>query len=49
MSKGDKWRKTDYKNFYNNFDNIKFKKKKNTPTEPTVKVTKGKTTYKYSL
>jgi len=49
MSKGDKWRKTDFKNFYDNFDNIKFKKKKETSTETDSKNKKGKVTYKYSL
>jgi hypothetical protein len=49
MSKGDKWRKTDFKNFYDNFDGIKFKKKKETSSEVEVKKAKGKTTYKYGL
>jgi hypothetical protein len=52
MSKGDKWRKTDFKNFFNNFNDIKFKKKKpsnnSEVTPPTVSNKKGKTTYKYS-
>lgn len=26
--KGDKWRKTDFKKFFNNFDQIKFNRKK---------------------
>jgi hypothetical protein len=26
--KGDKWRKTDFKKFYNNFDKINFNRKK---------------------
>lgn len=26
--KGDKWRKTDFKKFFNNFDQIKFNHKK---------------------
>jgi hypothetical protein len=48
MSKGDKWRKTDFKNFYDNFDNIKFKKKKDeTAPDSVVKKKKGKTIYKY--
>ena len=25
--KGDKWRETDFKKYFNNFDGIKFKKK----------------------
>lgn len=32
--KGDKWRKTDFKKFFNNFDQIKFShKKKKTKNE----------------
>lgn len=32
--KGDKWRKTDFKKFFNNFDQIKFNaKKKNKKNE----------------
>lgn len=26
--KGDKWRKTDFKKFFNNFDQIRFNRKK---------------------
>lgn len=48
MGKGDKWRKTDYKNFFENFDNIKFKKNKKSNDVKEVK-TKNKTTYKYGL
>jgi hypothetical protein len=48
MSKGDKWRKTDYKNFYNNFDNISFKKKKTEITDKEVIKKKNKTTIKYN-
>lgn len=44
MGKGDKWRKTDYKNYFSNFDNIKFKKKKDSQKEEKKK---NKTTYKY--
>lgn len=47
MSKGDKWRKTDYKNFFSNFDNIKFKRKNKKTEETVVEVKKNKTTYKY--
>lgn len=52
MSKGDKWRKTDFKNFFDNFNEIKFKRKKTSKTGddvvPTAITKKGKTTYKYS-
>jgi hypothetical protein len=45
MSKGDKWRKTDYKNYFSNFENIKFKKKTTANKEQKKK---NKTTYKYN-
>lgn len=49
MGKGHKWRKTDFKNFFNNFDEIKFpKKKKGDDNKVEVVVKKGKTTYKYN-
>jgi hypothetical protein len=50
MGKGSAWRKTDYKNFFNNFDSIKFKKKKDSVEEnkEVVKKKKNKTTYKYN-
>ena len=47
MSKGHKWRKTNYKDFFSNFDNIKFKKKGKDTDEVKVVVKKNKTTYKY--
>lgn len=47
MSKGDKWRKTNYKDFFSNFDNIKFKKKSKDTDEVKTVVKKNKTTYKY--
>lgn len=49
MSKGDRWRKTDYKNFFENFANIKFKKKNKKDGEVVPKVVrvKGKIIYKY--
>ena len=31
--KGDKWRKTDFKKFFNNFDQIKFKPKQEKKNE----------------
>lgn len=46
MGKGSKWRKTDYRSFFDNFDNIKFKKKKSDDSKNTI-VKKNKTTYKY--
>jgi len=45
MSKGDKWRKTDYKKFFDNFNQIKFKKPKDSSKSEIKK--QGKTTYKY--
>jgi hypothetical protein len=47
MGKGDKWRKTDFKNFFENFANIKFKKKNNSSEKKEGIRVKGKTTYKY--
>lgn len=44
MSKGSNWRKTDYKKYFDNFDNIKKSKKSNAKEE--IK-SKSKTTYKY--
>ena len=44
MGKGSKWRKTDFKKFFNNFDSIKPANKKLHKEE--VKKA-GKTTYKY--
>ena len=44
MSKGCKWRKTDYKKFFDNFDNIK--KSKKSAAKEEIK-SKSKTTYKY--
>jgi hypothetical protein len=48
MGKGHQWRKTDFKNFFNNFDSIKFKKKKDTESKTEAVVKKNKTTYKYN-
>lgn len=42
--KGDKWRKTDYKNYYKNWENIK--PKKEVRAKEIIK-SKNKTTYKY--
>ena len=47
MGKGSKWRKTDYQKFFDNFDNIKFSKKRKDESQKTVKVKKNKTTIKY--
>lgn len=44
MGKGSKWRKTDFKKFFLNFDNIK--KTKTSPVKEEIKK-KSKTTYKY--
>jgi len=47
MGKGDKWRKTDYKNFYSNFDSINFKKKRPTIENRKEIKQKNKITYTY--
>lgn len=44
MGKGSKWRKTDFRKFFTNFDNIK--KSKKTSAKEEIK-SKSKTTYKY--
>lgn len=44
MSKGSRWRKTDYKKYFENFDKIKSSNRK--IYKEKVK-SKGKTTYKY--
>jgi hypothetical protein len=44
MGKGSKWRNTDFKKFFHNFDQIK-KNKKTQHKEKTEK--NGKTTYRY--
>jgi hypothetical protein len=43
--KGDKWRKTDYKKYFTNWENIKLFPNKNTKTK--IKKNKNKTTYVY--
>lgn len=47
MGKGSKWRKTDYKSFFDNFDNIKFSKKGKNDSNKKIEVKKNKTTIKY--
>jgi hypothetical protein len=44
MGKGSRWRKTDYKKYFENWDNIKKSKREKAKEE--VK-TKSKTIYKY--
>jgi len=44
MSKGSKWRKTDYKRYFENWESIKPSKKKNYKEKIE---NKGKTTFKY--
>jgi hypothetical protein len=46
MGKGSKWRETDYKKYYSNWESIK-KKKDNKDTFKEVTVKKGKKTYTY--
>lgn len=45
MSKGSKWRKTDFKKYFENWTGIKNKSKSKTHKEEIKKT--GKTTYKY--
>ena len=46
MGKGSKWRETDYKKYYENWEKIKLSKNKVSEGVEVVKK-KGKTTYKY--
>jgi hypothetical protein len=44
MGKGSKWRKTDFKKYFDNFDKIK---KKKSSAKKGVTVSQSKITYKY--
>jgi len=46
MGKGSKWRETDYKKYYENWEKIKSSKENNTVKEQITKKN-GKTTYNY--